>query len=103
METTDEALKDALANNLPLTTDQRAALFTLVVERAKLDANADRYHWMRSNTAAGRNSTGRQVFYLPMPSPAGHDLMRGSVAQHLDDCIDATMKTDAESVMPNYP
>ena len=70
----------------------------LMLEAAHgLKADADRYRWLRAHTHATRSSTGRQVFALPTPCPAGHDLMRGSVAEHLDDCIDRDM-----ALMPNF-
>lgn len=54
--------------------------------------DAGRYRWLRRFTAAGRNSMQRQQFVFPYVSPAGLDLFHGSVAQHLDAAIDASMK-----------
>ena len=69
-----------------------AEIAILRAKVAALEADAKRYQHLRTHTSAESNGTGRQVFVLPYISPAGHDLMRGSVAQHLDKCIDAAMK-----------
>jgi hypothetical protein len=62
-----------------------------VTENEALRKGAERYEWIRAGTSAGRDSQGFQQFNLPFLVPQDN-LMRGSVAQHLDKAIDAAMK-----------
>lgn len=54
--------------------------------------DAERYRFIRANTFAELGGFGRQEFIIPeinrLPSA---NLMRGSVAQHFDDAVDAMM------------
>lgn len=58
------------------------------------EKDAARYRWLQYRTAGLRDNEGRA--YFSFPSMFGlrpvSDIMRGSVAQHLDAAIDAAMK-----------
>lgn len=65
--------------------------------RAEVEAlreDAERYRWLRLHTIGKADPRGRQEFELPDPHPRG-DIMRGSVAQHLDAAIDSARKAPA--------
>lgn len=63
---------------------------------AKLEPDAMRYRWLQHKTRGVYGVTSDQEFVLPhVHRVAGQDLMRGSVAQHLDKAIDAAMKESA--------
>lgn len=53
-------------------------------------ASLARYDYIRSNARGRVDGRGRQEFDLPDPYPLS-DIMRGSVAQHLDAAIDAAL------------
>jgi hypothetical protein len=62
-------------------------------EIERLQADAARYQHIRTKTRGVYGVTTDQEFVLPhIQRVAGQDLMRGSVAQHLDAAIDAAMK-----------
>lgn len=63
--------------------------------QAALEADAERYRWLRHGTAGVRDSRGRMEFDLPDPHPLGN-IMQGSVAQHLDAAIDAARSKDSK-------
>ena len=65
-------------------------------ELAALRKDAERYRWLRANTHGEQDGRGRQEFCMPDPCPRAN-IMRGSVAQHLDAAIDADM-LEAEAV-----
>jgi hypothetical protein len=46
---TDIALLDALSKNAPLTDEQRSVLMTVVMQRAKQDADADRWRFLKEH------------------------------------------------------
>lgn len=51
--------------------------------------DAERYRWLRSKTSGGYSMPGSPAsFQLPLIRPVGN-IMKGSVAQHLDAAIDA--------------
>lgn len=83
-------LVECLSDNLPLSTDQRAILVTLVMERAKQDKDADRYRWLRH----GDND--EKCIEFGKDSRGTRDdvwLMRG---EKLDAACDAGMQHDIE-------
>jgi len=54
----------------------------------QLEKDAARYRWLRSRVWANDPN----IFSLPtLVSVEGANIMRGSVAQHLDDAIDSKM------------
>lgn len=64
-------------------------------ERDALKADASRYRWLQSKTRGIYGVTSDQEFVLPhVQRVAGQDLMRGSIAQHLDRAIDAAMAVE---------
>lgn len=67
-----------------------------VDELDTLRKDAERYRWLRANTHGEQDARGRQEFCMPDPHPQAN-IMRGSVAQHLDAAIDAEM-LEAEAV-----
>jgi hypothetical protein len=70
------------------------------MERA--DQDAKRYQWLRHKTGAGQSTIGSPgAFRLPdIPPAKGANLMRGSVAWHLDDAIDAAIREAAKTAAP---
>lgn len=70
--------------------DIAALLRSQAAEIEALRADAERYRWLRAKTTGYEESRGRQSFDLPDPHPLGN-IMRGSVAQHLDAAIDAAI------------
>lgn len=57
--------------------------------------DAERYQWLRAQTQGvrGIDSYNYPWFKLPaVPVPNGMDIMRGSIAQHLDSAIDLSGK-----------
>ncbi len=67
--------------------EKRQALFAHAVA---LEKDAARYRWLRTHTHGERDAAGRAEFCMPNPMPRSN-IMRGSVAQHLDAAIDADM------------
>jgi hypothetical protein len=55
--------------------------------------DAARYRWLRNRTSGQRNASGHGYFEFPKRPQLNplRDLMRGSVAQHLDEAIDAAI------------
>ena len=91
-----KALRDALevAKVWPLSPVARAnpARIARLLDRLEAaEADAGRYRWLRAGTRGQQDARRRQEFELPDPHPLG-DIMRGSVAQHLDAAIDAAMQ-----------
>jgi hypothetical protein len=62
-----------------------------------LEADANRYRWLRDNTHGEADARGRQQFVMPDPHPQAN-IMRGSVAQHLDAAIDAAIASEPQNV-----
>jgi hypothetical protein len=97
---TDEA--DAIAEverdteDWPLHAPYRAVQMVDVAESLALHRDAERYRWLRENTHGEADARGRQEFCMPDPHPQSN-IMRGSVAQHLDAAIDAEIKMMAET------
>ena len=61
--------------------------------KAELEAlrkDAERYRWLRAETSGIADARGRQEFVFPDPHPLDN-ILRGSVAQHLDAAIGAAM------------
>jgi hypothetical protein len=90
MQAERDALRELMnCYNLGGWTDSMA----LMQERDALNADALRYRWLQHKTRGVYGVTSDQEFVLPhVQRVAGQDLMRGSVAQHLDKAIDAAMK-----------
>lgn len=69
-----------------------AGLARMAKAKAEYDAmakDAARYRWLRVRTQGARGVDNYPWFKLPaVPVPNGMDIMRGSVAQHLDSAID---------------
>lgn len=61
---------------------------------AALELNDARYRWLRDNTSGHRYADGEMVFVHPTVKPIGN-IMRGSVAEHLDNAIDAALTQPA--------
>jgi hypothetical protein len=61
---------------------------TLFMSARENQADAERYRWLRTHTHGERDAAGRAEFCMPNPMPRSN-IMRGSVAQHLDAAIDA--------------
>ena len=78
----------SLLDELKTLRSERTA-WRVTAENAEKDA--ERYRWVRSGTCGDRDSRGRMEFHLPDPHPLGN-IMKGSVAQHLDAAIDSAMK-----------
>jgi hypothetical protein len=60
--------------------------------------DAERYRWLRYRTKGLLEAAGAQYFAFPyrFDLPPVGDLMRGSVAQHLDNAIDAALGIDSK-------
>ena len=71
----------------------RLVMAGMQVELEALRKDAERYRWLRANTHGEKDRRGRQEFCMPDPCPRAN-IMRGSVAQHLDAAIDADMLED---------
>lgn len=59
--------------------------------------DAERYRWLRNWTRRAYGIDSNPAFILPhVPIPTGPDqnIMRGSLAQHLDNAIDAAIERD---------
>ena len=55
-------------------------------------ADAGRYRWIRTHTMGERDDLRVPQFYLPsVETLPGVNIMRGSVAEHLDAAVDAAM------------
>lgn len=67
---------------------QAKRIAELEAEVAALRLDAGRYRWIRNGTSGERFVSGIQAFVFPAIKPVGN-IMRGSVAQHLDEAIDA--------------
>lgn len=64
---------------------------------ADLVRDAERYRWLRNWTRRAYGIDSNPAFILPhVPIPTGPDqnIMRGSLAQHLDNAIDAAIERD---------
>ena len=64
---------------------------------AELVRDAERYRWLRNWTRRAYGIDSNPAFILPhVPIPTGPDqnIMRGSLAQHLDNAIDAAIERD---------
>lgn len=63
---------------------------------AEAGKDAERYRWLRSRTQGLRGSYPKDLcFLLPQVLPVGN-IMQGSVAQHLDEAIDAAIAAAKE-------
>lgn len=69
---------------------QAKRIAELEADNARLRVDGDRYHHIRKHTIGERVNMG-QWFSFPFIKPVGN-IMQGSVAQHLDDAIDAARK-----------
>lgn len=58
-------------------------------------ADAERYRWLQARVFADQGRRGRAYFGLPLPLPLG-DPFKGSVAQHFDETIDASISNKQE-------
>jgi hypothetical protein len=75
--------------------EERAAaeIASLRAQVAALKADAERWKWWRANTCAHRVGRDGQEFGFPVRDATGtRNLMQGSVAQHLDDEVDAAIR-----------
>lgn len=64
---------------------------------AALKADAERWRWWRARTCAHRVGRDGQAFGFPVRGATGtRNLMQGSVAQHLDDEVDAAIRAQGE-------
>jgi hypothetical protein len=70
------------------------AIEALIAERDALKSNADRYQWLRKQTRGHRGACFDQMWFLlpDVKRLPDQNIMQGSIAQHLDTAIDATMK-----------
>lgn len=59
----------------------------------EIQQDAVRYQWIRQHTSGKQDQRGRQEFVLPDPYPLTN-IMRGSVAEHLDAAIDAAISKE---------
>jgi hypothetical protein len=69
--------------------DADAALASLQARLEAAERDAARYRWLRAGTTAGRSLPGSPASFNVRHVRAPADVMRGSVAQHLDAAIDA--------------
>lgn len=61
----------------------------MTAELDSLRKDAERYHWIQDRTRGVYGTKSDQEFVLPhVARTLGQDLMRGSVARHLDDALD---------------
>lgn len=90
-------LSDAQAALQALAAEKRPnnAVLVPASELRELQEDAARYRWIRSNARGKVDGRGRQEFDLPDPHPLGN-IMRGSVAQHLDAAIDSAIALAAK-------
>lgn len=72
----------------PLARDLERELAKARARITELEANAARYLWFRDTTIGVREANGHYRFGIPTPRALAN-IMRGSVAQHLDAAIDA--------------
>jgi hypothetical protein len=64
-------------------------------ETSEAARNAERYRWLQGKTRGAYGVTGDQEFILPhVARRPGQDIMRGSVAEHLDSAIDAAIAAE---------
>ena len=67
----------------------------LSVPDADLARDAERYRWLRHWTRGVHGVDSKPAFILPhVPTLPDQDIMRGSVAQHLNNTIDAAIERD---------
>lgn len=71
------------------------ALGALCARLAALEADARRYQWLRNGTMGDRHPSGRPYFLIVDPRPVGN-IMQGSVAEHLDEAIDAALAKSSD-------
>lgn len=78
------------APEVTLAEAHQAEVARLTRENEGLAKDAARYAWLRSLTIGRRDECGAKRFALPNIETVG-DIMKGSVAQHLDSAIDAAL------------
>ena len=62
--------------------------------RAREQQDAMRYRWMRRTVCGVREPNGEARFSIAAPKPLRFaNIMRGSVAQHFDEAVDAELAT----------
>jgi hypothetical protein len=73
----------------------RQQLFTQPEQPADLVRDAERYRWLRNWTRGAYGIDSKPAFILPhVPTVLDQNIMSGSVAQHLDNAIDAAIERD---------
>lgn len=89
------ARRDWLYNLSALCTPDRIS--RLLAELEARGKDAERYDYIRALTRGARDLSGKEMFVLPSIQPAqGSNIMRGSVAQHLDSAIDTALSKGAQ-------
>lgn len=82
---------------LPATANPARTGSSQIEPPADLARDAERYRWLRNWTRRAYGIDSNPAFILPhVPIPTGPDqnIMRGSLAQHLDNAIDAAIERD---------
>jgi hypothetical protein len=90
------ALEDEVALRMSEAMKMHGDILDLTAERDALREDAERYRWLRTRVSGHRAvGSGRPATFAfpgPLDLPPIGDIMRGSVAQHLDAAIDAARK-----------
>lgn len=72
-------------------TDPNKQMDDILAELEGIRRDAERYRWLRHRTGAVRAPNGIQEFKFPALWDTEANLLKGSVAQHLDAAIDANL------------